>query len=772
NMATQTITFPSTADGLDEIKQGFYATSQFPHVIGVIDCTHVQIKTPSENEVRWCCVNDGEYNKCQMWREAVMLQNFTLSKIGCIRGRDKYDCYRKIFNDEADLMNADSGEVNTAGRYYNLVPIMNELLNIQLFGGPSTSAYYAVAVVRRGSQVSLNNLQGARSCHSSVGSTAGWNIPISQLLRDKRLNIIDCNNHVKSAALLFGEMCAPDALNRQFNPTGDNPASVCELCQGLPGVNYCTNQDPYAGNIGALYCLANKGDIAFVRHTSLLELQQLDPTFPLDQFELLCPMNNQRASWQNYQQCNWGISPANAILVSHRRPKQLRDIYKQVLIDSANIFTFQNPIFQLFNSRRFNGYDLLFSDIAVGFNSLNDKTTYATYLGNDYTAIMSRLYDCPLRVLRWCVLSPYEKEKCRLMKNAFTRKNVKPDLDCISAKNAMECMSKIKQGIADIITLDSADAFRATRYYDLIPLAAEDYGVDLETNVMYAVAVAKRTDLTTNLWNLRGKTICSTAVGDLAGWHIPVDYLTAIRELFVQDCHVNKVAGEYFGRSCVPGALDYDYNKVKTNPRALCLKCYSKGSDYCSRSQREMFYGNSGAFRCLTEGTGGHVAFVMHTAVISNTDGRNVDQWSRPLRAIDFELLCKNGTRKTIDGFKSCHMAKVPARVLMTASSKSDLDKLYIWNMLNFAQQLFGSDTNKDFPMFDSFYEHPDLLFLDSTVQLTRVTSSIEDYLGQDIIQMLIRTDPRMCNLSINLSSTHRTIFFLFILVSFLQQNI
>jgi melanoma-associated antigen p97 len=139
----------------------------------------------------------------------------------------------------------------------------------------------------------------------------------------------------------------------------------------------------------------------------------------------------------------------------------------------------------------------------------------------------------------------------------------------------------------------------------------------METNTMYAVAVAKRTDLTTNLWNLRGKTICSTAMGDLAGWHVPVDYWAAIKETYVTNCHINKVAdsfvfwfdkkfdedrnifvGEYFGRSCVPGSLDYDYNRLKTNPRTLCLKCYSKDSDYCSRSQREMFYGGSGAFRC------------------------------------------------------------------------------------------------------------------------------------------------------------------------------
>ena len=204
--------------------------------------------------------------------------------------------------------------------------------------------------------------------------------------------------------------------------------------------------------------------------------------------------------------------------MSHRRPKQLRDIYRKVLIDSARFFTGQNPLFQLFNSQRFQSNDLLFSDSTVDFNLLDDRTSFSNYLGrialpsvthihslslfflsgSEYLAMLSRLYECPLRVLRWCVISVYEKEKCRLMKNAFARKNIKPDIDCISAKNGMECMSKIRQGIADIITVDAADAYRGQRYYQLVPLAAEDYGVDMESNVMYAVAVAKRTDLTSN----------------------------------------------------------------------------------------------------------------------------------------------------------------------------------------------------------------------------------------------------------------------------------
>ncbi|RNA13875.1 family S60 non peptidase ue S60 family [Brachionus plicatilis] len=304
-----------------------------------------------------------------------------------------------------------------------------------------------------------------------------------------------------------------------------------------------------------------------------------------------------------------------------------------------------------------------------------------------------KLYECPLRLVRWCVISDFEKDKCRLMRNAFASRNIKPDLDCVSADNAWECMLMIKNRLADLITLDPADAYRASRYFGLVPLASEDYGTMTDKPVYYAVAVVKRTDLSTNLWNLRTKIACGTAMGDLAGWHVPVDYLIAIKELYVTDCHVPKAAGEYFGRSCIPGSKDYDYNTLETNPRALCLECYSKGSDFCSRSHREYFYGDTGAFRCLNEG-GGDVAFVRHTSVQANTDGRNTDQWARPLRKTDFELLCKDGTRQSVDDYETCHLMKVPSRLVMIGGHRTFIQRSYLWNMLNFAQQLFGSDTS------------------------------------------------------------------------------
>lgn len=46
----------------------------------------------------------------------------------------------------------------------------------------SETCYYAVAVVKKGSGFGFQDLQGKKSCHTGVGKSAGWNIPIGTLL--------------------------------------------------------------------------------------------------------------------------------------------------------------------------------------------------------------------------------------------------------------------------------------------------------------------------------------------------------------------------------------------------------------------------------------------------------------------------------------------------------------------------------------------------------------------------------------------------------------
>lgn len=85
------------------------------------------------------------------------------------------------------------------------------------------------------------------------------------------MEIVDCNNHVKSALSYFGPSCAVNSLSDKYNPLGDNSHKLCESCGSeLPGVR-CTSNDPYSGYEGALMCLMDKGEIAFLKHSSIQE---------------------------------------------------------------------------------------------------------------------------------------------------------------------------------------------------------------------------------------------------------------------------------------------------------------------------------------------------------------------------------------------------------------------------------------------------------------------------------------------------------------------
>jgi melanoma-associated antigen p97 len=315
---------------------------------------------------RWCCLNQAEYVKCQDWSLAANVTGHKALNssvvLECVLGTDKYDCFRKIFEDKADLMTADAGEVYTAGKFYNLIPIATES-----YFSPQASTYsdyFSVAVVRRGSTLSqggIGALRGSNSCHGGVGLSSGWNMPISTLIEKQLLEIVDCNNHVKAAAKFFNKMCAPDALNTQFNPTGDNPTSACDLCRGKIGTNFCTNQDPYAGPLGAMLCLTEGGgDVAFVKHTTLYELAATNSSININDYELLCPnvygspfnspgLNVQQmyptptAPISDYKLCNWGVVPARAVLTSSRKALVQRLNYRRFLDASAQLFAGQAP---------------------------------------------------------------------------------------------------------------------------------------------------------------------------------------------------------------------------------------------------------------------------------------------------------------------------------------------------------------------------------------------------------------------------------------------
>ncbi|CAJ0942016.1 unnamed protein product [Ranitomeya imitator] len=68
--------------------------------------------------------------------------------------------------------------------------------------------------------------------------------------------------------------------------------------------------------------------------------------------------------------------------------------------------------------------------------------------------------------------------------------------------------------------------------------------------------------------------------------------------------------------------------------------------------------------RCLVEK--GDVAFVPHTAIFENTDGKNPALWAKDLKSTDFELLCPDGSRAPVNDYKKCKLSGIANQIAIT----------------------------------------------------------------------------------------------------------
>ncbi|KAK7109961.1 melanotransferrin-like [Littorina saxatilis] len=705
---------------------------------------------------RWCVTNTAEEVKCvKMQYEMRILKYANESghvdlplEFECVRKNDVFECMEAIELDQADLMTLDSGQGYFAGRQHNMRPVMVENYGA---GTNEQLSYYSVALIRADGNVQLNNLNTKSVCFPSIGTSAGWLYPVSKLIEQGFISIFECNAIVKAVSAFFKEMCLPGALTSFYNPFGNNPTDVCKLCNGQ-NEEFCTTSDKRAGFDGAFRCVADQaGDLTFLRHDTVLQMtdpiQNPGTTYLPENFRLLCPDRTIKAVDQ-YMDCNWGELPSHMIMTSAVRDQPIIDGYKKFLLKAAEWFgpsgKFNNK-FEIFRSNR--TYDTdefdyvldrknqMFSDQTTSLKDIGDGT-YFTWVGPDFDKVLNGMNHCPSSAIRWCVISEAEKLKCESMLLAFKAKDLQPDLDCLYGGNTTFCMEMIQQGDADLVNLDAADVYKAGRRFGLVPIASEDYG-DMSMKFK-VVAVARKTDKSTTLFNMKGKRSCQPGIGRGDGWVVPLNIYIETEQFLPDDCTIFNNIGQLFVRSCIPGALDAEYNPNQS-PVNLCEGCASGGYRKCQRNSEEQYYGASGAFRCLVE-KGGDVAFVRHLTVRDNTDGRNHAIWARNRRSDDYELMCKDGRRLNIDHFDVCHLGEVPSNAIVTSGGKTTREKDIMWNVLNYGQQFFSSDIDGDFHMFDSGNWYSDLLFTDAAVRLMRIPEDRQNYktwLQEDFIAQI-----------------------------------
>ncbi|XP_062070603.1 inhibitor of carbonic anhydrase-like isoform X2 [Lepus europaeus] len=302
------------------------------------------------------------------------------------------------------------------------------------------------------------------------------------------------------------------------------------------------------------------------------------------------------------------------------------------------------------------------------------------------------------RTVRWCTVSDHEAAKCSAFRDNIQKVSPAdgPFVSCVRRTSYLECFLAIRANEADAVSVDGDSIVGAGQEpYLLRPIVIEYYmSKDGKPQTYhYAVAMVKR-DTSFQLNQLQGKKSCHPGL-----WNIPVEALAS---------HGSSAAAaaKVFSSSCVPCA------DAKTLPQ-LCELCAGRGKDKCACSSHEPYFGYSGAFKCLEDGAG-DVSFVRHMTVFENLPHKaDRDQ---------YELLCPDNTRKPVDKYEQCHLARVPSHAVVARSvdGKEDL----IWELLDRAQAHFGKDSTSGFQLFRSPYGR-DLLFTDAAQGFIRVSPKI-----------------------------------------------
>ncbi|XP_048460256.1 transferrin-a [Rhincodon typus] len=670
----------------------------------------ISLSFAAEPKIKWCTVSPQETRKCQDLKTQMTTKGF--SNFQCVQKDNPEACLNAIKNREADAITVDAGDIYKGGLLPEprLKPIAAENVT-------GESCYYAVAVVKKGTNINFNTLRGKKSCHTGLGKSAGWNIPIGTILRNFGENWNTEDPVEKFVARFFSSSCVPGAPKSFPN--------LCKLCNGT-GTNFCqrSHNEPFYDYSGAFLCLKKGfGDVAFVKHTTV-------PAAEKANYELLC-LDGTRKAVDKYKECNWAKVPAHAVVVRSGtvEDEKNNEIWRFLSTAQKRFGPQSRGEFKLFSSSKYGRKDLLFKDATEELIHLPKATDYLLYLGTKYVNALKTITKESSSLstkIRWCTTGDLEKNKCDM----WTAVN------CVSGNDAEDCIKQIMSGVADAISLDGGQVYVGGKC-GLVPVMAEYYdkknrgpctsASSTKIPSYYALAVVKDSSL--NWMTLKGKKSCHTAVGRTAGWNVPMGFL--INRNIIKACDVYN--STYFGSSCAPGA-------DKTTYPNLCSLCVGTGKaldaeSKCVANNNERYFSYSGAFRCLTEV--GDIAFIKHTTVPENTDGNGQLDWNQNLQSRNYHLLCKDGAIAPVTDYLTCNLAEVPAHAVMTRPGMENK----VVSLLKAEQVKYINDgpSKNNFNLFSSdLFSGKDLLFKDSTQCLIEVPKKdYKSFLGSDYIASL-----------------------------------
>ncbi|NWR83456.1 TRFE2 protein, partial [Furnarius figulus] len=693
-------------------------------------------------KLRWCTLSDLEQRKCAELSKALvavlpLATASSFARVSCIRAHSTYDCIDKIRANKADAASLDAGDVYSAVKLYGLAVVAKEIYD-------QGNCVFAVAIAKRGT-LDIQRLRGVRSCHNGARWTSGWNIPLGFLLARSDFSWDEAQPLSQAISEYFNASCIPGV--------GVAAPRLCALCQGQKSYvrdknHFCetSSNEPFYDSEGAFRCLKEGvADVAFLDHLRIMnatDLCLLVSELEQQEYELLCP-DGSTAELTQYSTCNLGKGPGRGIVTRsnfHKITNKFLSMIQRLFGQKGK----ERARFELFTSAPFGGKNLLFRDATQHLQLLEEQLEIAYVLGLDYVSLLKGLghegSSLENSVVRWCCISDAELHKCEQW-----ALSIRSDpLVCVQATSMTKCIEMIKSSEADAVTLDATHVYIAGRC-GLVPVAAECYGKFLcdlieETGSptallpVYAVALAKKSAKQINIHNLKGRRSCHSHLYSPAGWLLLSRHTVGALGIGTDNCDIDSAYQNYFWKGCMPGAGGN-----------MCKVCIgdskvegARVSSRCAAGHNERYYGNRGALRCLVGNPSGRsfgdVAFLEHSNLLQNIEDLESSGWAKGYSALDFELLCPDGTRAAVTEWAGCHLGPVPPSTVMTRP----VTVTKIHDFLVKSQESLGSKSDSEFQLFQSWkYGESDLLFKDTTQCLVHASHlSYQEILGDSFLQL------------------------------------
>ncbi|XP_063216144.1 transferrin [Bacillus rossius redtenbacheri] len=259
---------------------------------------------------------------------------------------------------------------------------------------------------------------------------------------------------------------------------------------------------------------------------------------------------------------------------------------------------------------------------------------------------------------------------------------------CVSARDRLDCLYKIRARKADVSPVDPEDMYIASK------LKNQDFSIIKEIRTKEepteefryeaVVVVHKNLDIT-GVEGLRGLKSCHTGVGRNVGYKVPISKLTKMGllnprsdpDLTARENEL-KALSSFFSQSCLVGKWSSDpahNTRLKATYSNLCALCEDpRKCDYPDK-----YSGYDGALRCLAE-HGGDVAFTK-VYYVKKHFGLPIGGVPPATPVIDahpedYAYLCQDGSKRPVTG-PACRWAARPWQGFITngdiVSSAADL---------------------------------------------------------------------------------------------------